>query len=670
MEEKKIKNYPDYVPINGIQTILKQMMNCICKIKINKTFGTGFFCQFSYENIKMNALMTNYHVLDENCYNQNDALNLFINDEKELKIINFKIKRITYFNKLYDLTIIELKENDNINNYLELDDNLFKKEVNVFYKDISIYIPQYPLGNNAAVSYGLSTGINKFEINHLCSTENGSSGSPIINLSNFKVIGIHKKASKNFNYNIGTCLQFPLNDFFDNNKKEFEQIKMILPNKTIVPEKTGFPQKIGVPEKMIVPEKTIVPYKTIDNILNEYIKKSKEFYERLNKNINNMENKNECGKTMNILFMPKHYRKGFDKMSSFELVFEYGKTIDEILKIYLRRIGLIYFPNKDEDYPSFYTNESYLKFGDKTPIEIFFENDLNPIVSVDFSYFNENDFVSKFYNKLDINEVEDNLIKYYLEQIIEEKIHVSENVRKENEENNKKSIIYNNILCNYFKKTEKFYERLNNELISTINNKKELNGTEPKMNIIIIPTRGLAKNLVLDKEIPIDRMLKIYLNRAGKESLIGSKKILFLWNGSKVQFGDRTPIYKYFYNVINPKIVFIDASNGLNILSIYSMEDNLIKLYRNKLLEDINSLLGKQKLERLQKNITIEFINGRNVLKIKMPNDSMIAELLYEYSEKTKTNKENYYIYRRLYPFEYAPLYEIGLKDDSIIFVK
>ena len=100
------------------------------------------------------------------------------------------------------------------------------------------------------------------------------------------------------------------------------------------------------------------------------------------------------------------------------------------------------------------------------------------------------------------------------------------------------------------------------------------------------------------------------------------------------------------------------------------MEDNLIKLYRNKLLEDINSLLGKQKLERLQKNITIEFINGRNVLKIKMPNDSMIAELLYEYSEKTKTNKENYYIYRRLYPFEYAPLYEIGLKDDSIIFVK
>ena len=109
-EEKKIKNSPDYVTISGTQTILNQMKNSICKIKINNTNGTGFFCKIHYENKIMYVLMTNYHILDEKYYNQNDSLNLFINDEEEVKIINLKTKRITYFNKLYDLTLIELKE--------------------------------------------------------------------------------------------------------------------------------------------------------------------------------------------------------------------------------------------------------------------------------------------------------------------------------------------------------------------------------------------------------------------------------------------------------------------------------------------------------------------------------------------------------------------------------
>ena len=107
-EEKKIKNSPDYVSISGMQTILNQMKNSICKIKINNINGTGFFCKIPYENKTMNVLMTNYHILDEKYYNQNDSLNLFINDEEEVKIINLKTKRITYFNKLYDLTLIEL----------------------------------------------------------------------------------------------------------------------------------------------------------------------------------------------------------------------------------------------------------------------------------------------------------------------------------------------------------------------------------------------------------------------------------------------------------------------------------------------------------------------------------------------------------------------------------
>ena len=47
-----------------------------------------------------------------------------------MKIINIKIESKTYFYKIYDLEWIELKEDDEKNNYLELDNNLFKKEIN------------------------------------------------------------------------------------------------------------------------------------------------------------------------------------------------------------------------------------------------------------------------------------------------------------------------------------------------------------------------------------------------------------------------------------------------------------------------------------------------------------------------------------------------------------
>ena len=214
--EKMIKNSPDPISISGTKTILDQAMNCICKLKINNTYGTGFFCIIPLNDKELKVLMTNYHVLDEIYYNNNEELYLFLNDDKVVKVIKFgndKNDRIKYFNKEYDLTLIEIKENDDIKNYLELDDNLFKDESKAYFKDISIYVLQYPLGKTAAVSYGLSIDIDNYEIKHLCSTEHGSSGSPILNLTNNKVIGIHKQGSKSFNFNMGTLLKFPLNDF-------------------------------------------------------------------------------------------------------------------------------------------------------------------------------------------------------------------------------------------------------------------------------------------------------------------------------------------------------------------------------------------------------------------------------------------------------------------------
>ena len=354
-DEKKIKNMPDPVTISGTETLLNQMKNCICKIKINQTNGTGFFCTIPYGNETMNVLMTNNHIINKNDYNENNKLNLFINDDKDAKILILKIERKTYFNEKYDLAMIELKEDDNINHFLELDDNLFKNEINAFYEDISIYVIQYPLGNNAAVSYGFSNGINDFEINHTCSTEHGSSGSPILNLSNNKIIGIHKQSAKNFNYNIGTCLQFPLNDFFEKNE---------IDNNNFIKEVNKENKKNN---KSYYDGSDKYNDIEVRNELNKIIRRVSDTIPDLKYSIG-------TGPKINVVFDTDFGLRN-------NLILNFGTSIDQMLKIYLRRYDIEYLYNKN-DKIIFLFKANKIKFGDKTPIENFFKYDSNPKVTV------------------------------------------------------------------------------------------------------------------------------------------------------------------------------------------------------------------------------------------------------------------------------------------------
>jgi len=60
------------------------------------------------------------------------------------------------------------------------------------------------------VSYGLMKDVlNDKKINHYCNTKDGSSGSPILSLSNFKVIGVHFEGYKTdyIKLNFGTFIK-------------------------------------------------------------------------------------------------------------------------------------------------------------------------------------------------------------------------------------------------------------------------------------------------------------------------------------------------------------------------------------------------------------------------------------------------------------------------------
>ena len=200
------------------EKILEQMKNCVCKIKIGNISATGFFCKIPI--INMIFFMTNFHVITEEYLNENKEITLSKNDDKEAIVLDLTIEREKYFNKEYDITAVEIKEKDNIKDFLEIDDYILKDKENNYYEEKSIYIFDYLFGKNIDVSFGKLNKIDKYDVTFICSTDNGSLGSPILNIENNKVIGIHKQSSHN--YNKGTLLKYPLNDII----KKYSQNKL------------------------------------------------------------------------------------------------------------------------------------------------------------------------------------------------------------------------------------------------------------------------------------------------------------------------------------------------------------------------------------------------------------------------------------------------------------
>ena len=221
-----LKDYP-LQTIENTEKIIEQMKKNICKIKINNECGTGFFCKIPFNSKKISALITCNHIINENILKDNKFIKVTLNDEKEEKNIEINKKKF-YTNINNDITIIEINtEKDNINYFLELDENIFNNNYASNNYDKNVYIIQYPKINGeqkASVSFGLINQINDNEITHCCHIELGSSGSPILSLSNNKVIGINKGIKSNCNYNIGIYLKKIINDYLQI-KKNSENIE-------------------------------------------------------------------------------------------------------------------------------------------------------------------------------------------------------------------------------------------------------------------------------------------------------------------------------------------------------------------------------------------------------------------------------------------------------------
>ena len=101
-------------------------------------------------------------------------------------------------------------------------------------------------------------------------------------------------------------------------------------------------------------------------------------------------------------------------------------------------------------------------------------------------------------------------------------------------------------------------EEINNPLT---NSDPDANSPGPKINVLFTTTIGTKRNIVLSHGTTIDQALKKYLNAVGKPDLVNSDKISFLFNASKLEFGNNTKIENFFKNVMNPKVVVNDTAN-------------------------------------------------------------------------------------------------------------
>ena len=227
VDEGDIKGSIDTITIGQTETILKQMKKSICKITLPTKTGTGFFCKLEYKGTEIKTLITNYHVIDDKFIKSNKNVKIELNNQKIIKMININENKIIYSskNKEYDIVIIKLGKEDDVEDidYLEIDDNLLNTNSEYAYNDSSIYILHYPLGKEVLVSFGYGITMKNYNIIHKCKTTFGSSGSPILNLSTNKVIGIHKSYAKTHNCNAGTFLKKPIIEMKKNLNRYFSK---------------------------------------------------------------------------------------------------------------------------------------------------------------------------------------------------------------------------------------------------------------------------------------------------------------------------------------------------------------------------------------------------------------------------------------------------------------
>ena len=201
--------------------------------------GIGFLCNIPSKNMK--ALITFSNIIDRYFLIKAKSLKFFIkNEEKE---INMKVPRYKKVFEDLNITIIEIVNEDNINNFLQIDNFIKSKD----YSDENIIFIEFDKNNNHKY---IKDKIIKNNNNYiLSSTKNYEEGLILLN-NNLKIIGIIKNRVismnlllKKINYikakfeikheNLGKEIQILNDTYISHRNDEIRKINNIIINREL-----------------------------------------------------------------------------------------------------------------------------------------------------------------------------------------------------------------------------------------------------------------------------------------------------------------------------------------------------------------------------------------------------------------------------------------------------
>ena len=173
--------------------ISDQMNNYLYKIEQKGgNYEIGYFIQIKEENKKSYlVLVTSPNVLEDI---DNNSLKITIDDEPK----SIELGDTRYVDKKYKRAVIEIKDKSIIKYYFEIDENVYKSELEIdtYYHNESIYIIQYDNGDNISVLYGIINGVCGKQIKYSANITSEIKDNIILNLNNNKIIGMNVNKSK------------------------------------------------------------------------------------------------------------------------------------------------------------------------------------------------------------------------------------------------------------------------------------------------------------------------------------------------------------------------------------------------------------------------------------------------------------------------------------------
>lgn len=213
------------------EKINKQIQKSLCKIKINnKIKSTAFFCYIPHpdeKNLLPVIIATNY-AFTPNDITLDSKIEIIIKNGKESFNLNMNEDRKICPDPDFGITIIEIKENESKENkFLYIDEDINDDNLNDDYKDI--YLMYYSKDNKEKFVEGnnIKIGDRGKCIEFETKIDEEIQSGPIMNLANFRVIGIYNREKDKNNSKKGQFILESINNFNKNENSIYNFFKEI-----------------------------------------------------------------------------------------------------------------------------------------------------------------------------------------------------------------------------------------------------------------------------------------------------------------------------------------------------------------------------------------------------------------------------------------------------------